>query len=258
MDEAQETVLASPDIYQAISKAISNDGGDGELTKAELRQDRRFQRLETMMAKNTELLLAKQEEARLLQEQIFTNQIEMKQMQQQALAVGMATMNIFANKFRLYFLCECGEHTKSINRTTKIPHHIHLAKHERYEIARPSEFFEQYGAYVLTILKMLKYGVTVAGIVMPALSQLITPEVLDDDVKAVTEQVDGKEALEGADLRKLDTFLKHKDSNKVLGNLYRTVTDEGHVKWVCIDHYRMNYQENAAKEFLRVLEAVGG
>ncbi|KAG0038874.1 hypothetical protein BGZ89_007981, partial [Linnemannia elongata] len=37
-----------------------------------------------------------------------------------------------------------------------------------------------------------------------------------------------------------------------------TVTDEGHVKWVCIDHYRMNYQETSAKEFLRVLDSVGG
>ncbi|KAF9956005.1 hypothetical protein BGZ70_010056, partial [Mortierella alpina] len=265
-------------------------------------------------------MLAKQEEARLLQVELFNNQIEMKQMHQQVLGQlavlqsrvqavftqnyelheypiprlfvvlpqepsGWDTVNIFANKFRLYFLCECGEHTKSINSTTKIPHHIHLAKHEGYEIARPSEFFDQYGAYVLTILKMLKYGVTVAGIVMPAFSQLISPEVLgqtihglkvlqdtmvprvdqvidwidkDDNVKEVTEQVDGKEALEGADLRKLDTFLKHKDGNKVLGNLYRTVTDEGHVKWVCLDHYRMNYQENAAKEFSRVLEAVGG
>ncbi|KAF9935822.1 hypothetical protein BGZ67_002957 [Mortierella alpina] len=44
--------------------------------------------------------------------------------------------------------------------------------------------------------------------------------------------MENKEALEGADLRKLETFLKDKDGNKVLGNLYRTVTDEVHVKWV--------------------------
>ncbi|KAF9272422.1 hypothetical protein BGZ68_002426, partial [Mortierella alpina] len=198
---------------------------------------------------------------------------------------GWNSVNVFANKFRLYFLCECGEHTKSIDSSSKIPHHIHFAKHEGYEIARPSEFFKQYGTYVLTILKMLKYGVTVAGVVMPALSQLISPDVLDhtihglnvlqdtivpgvdqviswmdndESVKEVTGQVESNEALEGADLRKLDTFLKSKDGNKVLGNLYRTVTDKGHVKWVCIDHYRLNYQEKAAKEFLRMLESVGG
>ncbi|KAF9568331.1 hypothetical protein EC968_002984 [Mortierella alpina] len=326
--EVQETVRSSSDIYQAFSKAISD--GDGEMSRAELRQDRRFQKLEAMVTKNTELqeaLFAKQEEARRLQEeanrlqeQVLRNQEEMKQMQQQTLnqlavlqsrvqAVLTQTyelheypiprlfvilpqdpsrwdsVNVFANKFRLYFLCECGEHTMSINSTTRIPHHIHLAKHEGYEIARPSEFFQQYGAYILTILKMLKYGVTIAGVIMPTFSQLISPEVLgqtihglkilqdtivpgvdqvvnwienDENVNEVTGQVETKEALEGADLRKLDTFLKDKDGSKVLGNLYRTVTDEGHVKWVCIDHYRMNYQENAAKEFQRVLEAVGG
>ncbi|KAF9568332.1 hypothetical protein EC968_002985 [Mortierella alpina] len=265
-------------------------------------------------------MYAKQEEASRLQEQVLHNQEEMKQMQQQTLgqlavlqsrvhAVLTQTyelhefpiprlfvilpqdpsrwdsVNVFANKFRLYFLCECGEHTKSINSTTKIPHHIHLAKHEGYEIARPSEFFQQYGAYVLTILKMLKYGVTVAGVVLPTFSQLISPEGLgqsifglktlqetivpgvdqvvnwienNEGVSGITGQVETKEALEGADLRKLDTFLKDKDGSKVLGNLYRTVTDEGHVKWVCIDHYRTNYQESAAKEFKRALEAVGG
>ncbi|KAG0043929.1 hypothetical protein BGZ90_008928, partial [Linnemannia elongata] len=77
-------------------------------------------------------------------------------------------------------------------------------------------------------------------------------------VDEFAKQMEKKEALEGADLRKLDTFLKDNDGNKVLGNLYRTVTDEGHVKWVCIDHYRVNYQESSAMEFQRVLDSVGG
>ncbi|KAF9116177.1 hypothetical protein BGX30_006021, partial [Mortierella sp. GBA39] len=203
---------------------------------------------------------------------------------------GWDTMNLFSNKFRLYFLCECGEHTKSINSKTKIPHHIHLAKHEGYEIARPSEFFQQYGSYVLTILKMLKFGISVAGVAVPAISHLISADVIDqvtvslqqlkdhiepgmDQVidylekvslnegeadEQVVEQMKNKEALEGADLRKLDMFLKGKDENKVLGNLYRTVTVKGHVKWVCIDHYRQNYQENAAKSFRDTVHSLGG
>ncbi|KAF9904158.1 hypothetical protein EC991_002993 [Linnemannia zychae] len=59
-------------------------------------------------------------------------------------------------------------------------------------------------------------------------------------------------------IRKLNTFLKAKDGDKVLGNLYKTVTDEGHVKWVCIDHCRENYQKSTAKDFQRVLDSVGG
>lgn len=32
-------------------------------------------------------------------------------------------------------------------------------------------------------------------------------------------------ALEGADLRRLDTFLRNNDKDKVLGNLYRITTE---------------------------------
>ena len=197
-------------------------------------------------------------------------------------------VDLLSNKFRLYFLCECGEHTKSIN--TKIPHHIHLAKHEGYDITSPTEFFQRYGPYVLTILQMLKYGITVAGVAIPALSHLISSDatgqvteglkllkdtlepgmnqVIDYIVKApadegqavvrLSEQMDNNEALEGADLRQLESFLKNKDSNRVLGNLYRTVTTEGHVKWVCIDHYRENYHAKVARSFSETVGALQG
>ncbi|KAF9923763.1 hypothetical protein BGZ65_008687, partial [Modicella reniformis] len=159
--------------------------------------------------------------------------------------------NPFSNNFRLYFLCECGEHTTSTN--SRIPHHIHLAKHEGYDITRPTEFFKQYGPYALTILKMLRFSISVVGIAVPALSKLINIDVIDqahmslkqlscatisgmdnvircietsveegEAVDGVRDMMKNNEALEGADLRKLDTFLKNKDENKVLGNLYRT------------------------------------
>ncbi|KAF9274957.1 hypothetical protein BGZ88_002686 [Linnemannia elongata] len=172
-------------------------------------------------------------------------------------------VNPFTNKFRLYFLCECGEHTKSINSKTKI-HHIHLAKHDGYEIARPSEFFQRYGPYVLMILKMLKFGISVAGVAVPAISHLVRADVVNqastylqqlqdniepgmdkvidlmstasvDESAAIDEfsrDMENNIALEGADLRKLDTSLKDKDGNK-------------------------NYQESTAKEFQRVMDLVG-
>ncbi|KAG0304931.1 hypothetical protein BGZ98_004808 [Dissophora globulifera] len=188
---------------------------------------------------------------------------------------GWDTVKPFSNKFRLYFLCECGEHTQLANSKTKIPHHIHLAKHEGYEINRPTEFFRQYGSYVLTILKMFKLGIAVAGDnIMPSVDQVIewidnvavdegeavedVPMSEEEDVEGAAEHMETMEALEGADLRKLSTFLHDKDENKVLGNLYRTVTVEGHVKWVCIDHYRENYQETQAEAFRRALDSVGG
>ncbi|KAF9945451.1 hypothetical protein BGZ65_010730, partial [Modicella reniformis] len=279
-----------------------------------------------LMIENKELVIQmakQQEEMKQQQIQALKQQEEMKQLQIQALkqlsllqnrvqAVmtqtyelheypiprlfvvlphGDSSWNIknrFSNDFRLYFLCECGEHTKSTN--SKIPHHIHLAKHEGYDITRPTDFFKQYGPYVLTILKMLKFGISVAGTVVPAVSLLTSSDTINqassslrqlasnidrgmdqvigciekasvdegETVDGIKDMVENNEALEGADLRKLDTFLKNKDENKVLGNLYRTVTTEGHVKWVCIDHYRENYQAKAAKAFRDTVDVLGG
>ncbi|KAF9964022.1 hypothetical protein BGZ70_007028 [Mortierella alpina] len=185
---------------------------------------------------------------------------------------GWDILKPFTEKYRLYFLCECGEHTRAA------------------KINRPNDFFEQYGPYILTILKMLKFGLSVASVAVPAVAHLMNADALDhaakslehlknclepgmdqviskiekdstdegEPVKDFADQVENKEALEGADLRKLETFLKNKDENKVLGNLYRTVTDEGHVKWVCMDHYRENYNQMAAEAFRRAVDSLGG
>ncbi|KAF8923343.1 hypothetical protein BGZ58_003065, partial [Dissophora ornata] len=205
-------------------------------------------------------------------------------------------VNLFQNKFQLYFLCECGEHTKGQN--SNIPHHIHLARHEGYDLESPTEFFRRYGPYVLRLLQMLKYGVTVAGFVVPALVPLQVADRVDriknsfdnyshnielglhqslgylqnlsakesssastgyedkDDEQG--RRMDELEALEGADLRRLETFLSRKDANRVLGNLYRVVTSDGHVKWVCLDHYRETYNAVVIKELSEVIGINGG
>ncbi|KAG0329759.1 hypothetical protein BGZ99_000494 [Dissophora globulifera] len=71
-------------------------------------------------------------------------------------------------------------------------------------------------------------------------------------------EIEKLEVLEGADLRQLESFLKITDQARSLANLYRIVTYKGHVKWVCIDHYRENYQESAARQLQEFLDAYGG
>ncbi|KAF9123415.1 hypothetical protein BGW39_008983 [Mortierella sp. 14UC] len=208
--------------------------------------------------------------------------------------------NIFTKQFKLYFLCECGDHTKPADGRPQNPHlkhEIHLARHDGYDIDRPIEFFEKYGSYILTVLLMLKYGVTIAGVIVPPLSQLKIVDGLRDIVEDIdnvlkdigpkvdssiayiegltgmqsqlstsdpdatfTDSVilDGLEALEGADLRQLESFLKSSDEGRVLGNLYRVVTSEGHVKWVCLDHYRENYRVKAAQDLRDAVEEIKG
>lgn len=196
-------------------------------------------------------------------------------------------------QFRLYFLCECGEHTKTEG--SKISHEIHLAKHEGYDLDRPSEFFQKYGSYVMTIMEMLKIGCAVAGIFVPAIGHLKLTEginllqkgldfphasagtVVDDMIKYIQEQQNGAdhddpdkikdeerhkldraEVLEGADLRMLESYLNIKDSGRALGNLYRMVTPEGHVKWVCMNHYRENYRSSVMQRLRDVVEVNKG
>ncbi|KAF9939168.1 hypothetical protein BGZ67_009830 [Mortierella alpina] len=192
----------------------------------------------------------------------------------------------FSMQFRLFFLCECGSHTMSDD--SKIPHEIHLAKHEGYDLEKPTEFFEKYGPYVLMMMQMIKYGFTAAGIIVPPLASLKLVEGMDavqrsldlskysigtlvdetiNFIQGTTKgpdlAVDGHtddrselerlEALEGADLRQLESYLRITDSGRVLGNLYRIVTSEGHVKWVCLDHYRESYRESLTQQLRDVV-----
>lgn len=196
--------------------------------------------------------------------------------------------NLLDNKLRLYFLCECGEHTRSAN--SKNPH-IHFAKHEGYDIDRPEEFFEQYGSYVLVILRMLKFRLSVPGVDVPPVSDLIHQskgdqpsadlEAMAGDIESrIDRAIGGLERIVGNDtngfyrnigmptyndtsgrmgIRSMEAFLKRKDDRKASANLFRTVTDKGYVKWVCNDHFRENYlyrQESA--DALRRLVAVRG
>ncbi|KAF9536968.1 hypothetical protein EC957_009142, partial [Mortierella hygrophila] len=175
-------------------------------------------------------------------------------------------------RFRLFFLCECGNScgsgtpqvpssdkrgTANAASTTPIPvrNSIHLANHEGYELSRPTEFFDQYGPYVLGMLRILQHCLAVATVAAPvaALADGSLNDVMDG-VKSISQSTmqavdmsiniletklrandttdalagavfNGQDddnmfenlaALEGADLRRLDTFLRNNDQDKIL------------------------------------------
>ncbi|KAF8940837.1 hypothetical protein BGZ58_004526 [Dissophora ornata] len=196
--------------------------------------------------------------------------------------------NIHQNKLRLYFLCECGTARHQIN--SQIPHHIHLAKHGGYDIENPAEFFKRYGSYVSCLLQMLKYGFSTAGYAVPALvsprglggadrtkyssenhAYNLEPEVnmaidylsylYNEDISSSLERhgngpsrrMEDLGALEGPDLKQLETFLKRKDTEQTLGNLYRVMNDEGYAKWLCLDHFRETYNASTIKTLSDVI-----
>ncbi|KAF9348733.1 hypothetical protein BGX26_012876 [Mortierella sp. AD094] len=182
---------------------------------------------------------------------------------------------LLEEKFHLYFLCECGvvntprkEYSSAHASTqpmTNTKNEVHLAKHEGYQLSKPTQFLEKYGPYVLEMLQVLRFCLDAAKFVAPVAG--LAGECLKDaadSVKSVSENtldavnisitfLEAKlggdnnidalygnsggddifknlTALEGADLRQLETFLRNKDKDKILGNLYRTTTPEGHVK----------------------------
>jgi len=61
---------------------------------------------------------------------------------------------------------------------SRIHHHIHLAKHGGYDITHLKEFFHRYGLHFVAILQMLKYGITAAGVAIPAFSHLLRPDAM--------------------------------------------------------------------------------
>ncbi|KAF9961236.1 hypothetical protein BGZ72_004377 [Mortierella alpina] len=66
------------------------------------------------------------------------------------------------------------------------------------------------------------------------------------------------EGLKGVELRQLGSFLKTSEDENLLGNLYRMTTSEGHVKWVCRDHYRANYREKQVEKLREVVKLARG
>ncbi|KAF8917136.1 hypothetical protein BGZ58_005158, partial [Dissophora ornata] len=68
----------------------------------------------------------------------------------------------------------------------------------------------------------------------------------------------GVEGLEGVELRQLGSYLKAKNSDSLLGNLYRMTTKDGHVKWVCRHHYRSSYQEAHTQKLRDIVNLARG
>ena len=64
--------------------------------------------------------------------------------------------------------------------------------------------------------------------------------------------------LQGAELRELETYLELCDSKRSLGNLHRIVTTDGHVRWVCLEHYDKISFNNEMNQYITQLEDMGG
>ncbi|KAF9348884.1 hypothetical protein BGX34_002174, partial [Mortierella sp. NVP85] len=167
LEESQSHLLAHNPLYNSFVQSIKSGQ---EIQAADIKQsmNMQFERLQLEMTKSKEL----QEQMIQMQKEMDEKQDHMLQMQKQALdrlaiiqssvqavltqtyelheypiprlfivlpkteGLSRKLKGIFSDQFRLYFLCECGTHTMSSD--MKTAHQIHLAKHEGYDLDKPS------------------------------------------------------------------------------------------------------------------------
>jgi hypothetical protein len=174
--------------------------------------------------------------------------------------------------YRLYFLCECENDDER-----------HLAFHDGYEVKQPREFFLQFGPYLYNMLTIVKYAISVGGLIVPHLSFIASEistsaipkdrsswnrvgtrvqwlaEILKEARESSNISTDTRvQHLEGAALRGIESFLKKTDEHRKFGNLFRSVTNDGHVRWVCIQHHEQHYSKNAIKSLHEEFRKLGG
>ncbi|KAG0048270.1 hypothetical protein BGZ83_006732 [Gryganskiella cystojenkinii] len=186
----------------------------------------------------------------------------------------------FSDKFRLYFVCECGIHTSEEGS-------IHVS-HVGYDINKPATFFKKFGLYVLAMMQMIRSRASEVGFVTPqqeplrlaegaginqeqlyyteeAFSGLIDQMISFIELKTmpaneviVPQQSREIETLQGVGLVQLKTFLNESDKGQAaLGSLYRIVTEKGHVKWVCLRHFLTTHRVSARTKLLKFVVASG-
>ncbi|CAF1365537.1 unnamed protein product [Adineta ricciae] len=190
--------------------------------------------------------------------------------------------NLFLLHYKLFFLCECSND----------PDHLHIAPHDGYSIKKPSEFIANYGSYLRTTLRIARGLLSAGGFVLPysgntslMLANALPPFVQEPtnytevnskldvvekmlnetnsqvtrvDPSIIRQAVLPEIPLQGAQLRELEAFLDFVDDKHSLGNLYRTITDDGHVRWVCLEHYNTIGFNNKMLDYVRQLESIGG
>lgn len=93
---------------------------------------------------------------------------------------------LFRIKFRLRFICECGEHTRPVEGT--MDHELHLAMYEGYVINQSTEFFKKYGPFLMAMLEMIK-RISIAGCIVPVVAAIdpVTSLGIDYSLKYLEE-----------------------------------------------------------------------
>ncbi|CAF1210634.1 unnamed protein product [Adineta ricciae] len=186
--------------------------------------------------------------------------------------------NYFQLEYKLYFLCDCSDD----------PNERHPAPHDGYVIKEPTKFIADYGIHIRRTLNIIKTALPIVGRIVdmhvhnaPALISdaarsldTFTLVTKINEAANLLNQVEETSVtpntsselktmsnclpLHGAPLRELVNYLEGVDNKNTLGNLYKKVTDDGHVRWVCLEHYDTDYHKQRMCQYAQQLKNFGG
>jgi len=192
--------------------------------------------------------------------------------------------NVLANQFRLFFLCECGEHTPTTGEESPEVSCLHLADADGYRVPNPVKLIEKFGPYLMVMLEMLKFrnqiagyplpGLSAAGELFPADSLPPTSLTLDRINKSIayietvaclntsrpwdlTEYLADVSAADGVHPdNKLFSYLEMDKNKSRYSRMYRVKTMRSRADWVCRKHQPSTLKKDYS-EFECTLSAVG-
>ncbi|KAG0043357.1 hypothetical protein BGZ83_011487, partial [Gryganskiella cystojenkinii] len=195
--------------------------------------------------------------------------------------------NWFMTKFRLHFICECGKHTEASDSMVPhflhlAKHEGYLVRDPAEIFAKYGPFLLlmldliKFGIRIATVPNST--SLKAAKLADPAKHSVESLTVhIDYSLKCINQHwkkarasspgdfssteshkprmeqdpvnyLSDVEGLQGVELRRLGLFLKTSAEDGLLGSLYRMKTSSGHIKWVCLDHYRaINTKEHNMK-----------
>ncbi|CAO3574089.1 unnamed protein product [Mortierella alpina] len=185
--------------------------------------------------------------------------------------------------FKLYFLCECGARTaKEGSMATE---RVHFADHAGYDVRRPLNLFKEFGTYILAVMRAIRTELP-SMIAAPLASSTVLHELRR--VQVLTQEfisslvdmaIDYLEELNKChmvpDLHvMINPFLLEDDDSgykcngplypflnheaRALGNLCRSVSNDGHVYWICRAQFHQKYDEKASRRLREVIEENAG
>ncbi|CAF2068406.1 unnamed protein product [Rotaria magnacalcarata] len=154
---------------------------------------------------------------------------------------------------------------------------MHVAPRGGYSIKNSKQFFQRYESYLKPTMKIAQLLLSAGNLAIPHLENVSTannntvpleikiPEYREDMeqrlkfVDTLIDKIDDKQTSQrGANLREILTYLELVDNEQSLGNLDPVATDDGHVRWVCPEHYgELSFNANMSS-YINDFKVMGG